>query len=156
DDVKSLETYSTVKRLLDFIDKLKPYALFMANLVEAKDENAVKDALENVILPVGSSSIKKNTDFNISVQSYLGGYYAFNASTSVGVASDRFGVTAPIGISLTPSFLSWKKGGAISLFVPLFDLGAIVDYKLKKDTTSATSGTTNAVTKSYSVKLGQI
>lgn len=149
----------TLKQLFDFVEKVKPYALFMANMIEAKDDKQVKAALENVILPVGSSSIKKITSCNVSVQSYLGAYWSTsNGSTSSQSAwSDKFGVTAPIGISFTPGFLSWQKGGSLSLFASLIDLGAIVDYKLKKDSTINNAGaTTSVVSKNYSVKLGQI
>lgn len=148
----ALDKKPALDTLINFVKKVKPYALFMANMVEAKDEAAVKAALENVILPVGSSSIKKNTLCNVSVQTYLGAYLSTTngSSSSVGAWSDKFGVTAPIGISFTPGFLSWKKAGSVSLFGALFDLGAIVDYKLKQDSASG------PVSKDYKVKLGNI
>lgn len=146
-------------KLLTFTQKVKPYALFMANMVEAKDEDQVKAALENVILPVGSSSIKKYTNCNISVQTYLGAFFSTSNGSNAagGTWSDKFGVTAPIGISWTPGGLSWGKGGAISLFGALFDLGAIVDYKLEKSP-DATSTDPNAtvINKNYKIELGQI
>ena len=156
--VKDLAQYRLLQNLLTFIDKLKPYALFMANIVQAKDENAVKAALDNVILPVGSSSIKKNTRCNISVQSYLGAFYASgnNPSSTIGTWSDKFGVIAPIGISWTPSWLSWRSRGCISVFGSLLDLGAIVDYKLSRDSTFNTADNATTVSKNYSVKLGQL
>ncbi len=147
------------KDLLTFIHRIKPYAIFMANVIEAENEAAVKAALENAILPVGSSSIKKNTLRNVSVQAYLGAYLSTsnNGTISTSPWTDKFGVIAPIGISFTPGFLSWQKKGSLSLFGALFDVGAIVDYKLKKDSVVSTSGTsTSVVTKDYSVELGQI
>jgi hypothetical protein len=151
---KKIDEFSAV------IDKIKPYGLFMGNMVEAKTSEDVKAALENVILPVGSSSIKKNSQFNISVQTYLGAYLNSGkilAEPNTTWAS-KFGVIAPIGISITPGFLSQKKYGSISFFGSLLDLGAIVDYKLKKDSTVTTSGADDkkVVSKDYSVKLGQI
>ena len=148
----ALDKKQALDTLINFVKKVKPYALFMANMVEAKDEAAVKAALENVILPVGSSSIKKNTLCNVSVQTYLGAYFSATngSSSSVGAWSDKFGVTAPIGVSFTPGFLSWKKAGSLSLFGALFDLGAIVDYKLKQDSA------TGPISKDYKVKLGNI
>jgi hypothetical protein len=148
-----------LENLIDFIDKVKPYALFMANMVEAKDEKEVKEALENVILPVGSSSIKKYTRHNLSVQTYLGAFYTPNpASNGInGTWSDKFGVIAPIGISWTPGFMSWGKGGSLSLFTSLFDIGAIVDYKLRKEPnpTAPASGD-SVINKDYKIELGQI
>lgn len=146
------EKNKALTALSSFIKKVKPYALFMANMVEAKTEAEVKAALENVILPVGSSSIKKNSLCNISVQTYLGAYLSTSNgnSSSVGTWSDKFGVTAPIGISFTPGFLSWKKAGAVSLFGSLLDIGAIVDYKLKQDDPNG------PVSKDYKIELGNI
>ena len=43
------------EKLLVFATKIKPYAFFIANLAEAKDEKDIKSALNNAILPVGSS-----------------------------------------------------------------------------------------------------
>jgi hypothetical protein len=155
----ALDKASALDGLEAFAEKVKPYALFIANVVEAQSASDVQAALENVILPVGSSSIKKNTKFNVSIQSYLGAFaVTSNVNSAVsGTWSDKFGVTAPIGISITPGFLSWRNGGAISLFGELFDLGAIVDYQLKSDSTVNSSGNTvPVVSKNYSIKLGQI
>jgi hypothetical protein len=155
-DVRTVMTHGILKKLLDFIEKVKPYALFMANMVEAKGEDEVKAALESVILPVGSSSVKKFAKCNISVQAYLGAFWApwNNAKSTSGAWADKFGVTAPIGISWTPGCLSLRNGGAISLFTSLFDIGAIVDYKLKKEP-DATNGS-DVVSKDYKIQLGNI
>jgi len=158
-EVQQVLQHRALEKLLDFIEKVKPYALFMANMVEAKDENAVKAALANVILPVGSSSIKKNTDCNLSVQSYLGAYLSTSSgsTSTMGTWSDKWGVNAPIGISWTPGFASKGKYGSLSLFGVIFDLGAIVDYKLRQDTVPGqTGGSGKVVTKDYSVQLGQL
>ncbi|MGN6339435.1 MAG: hypothetical protein ACTHML_00585 [Ginsengibacter sp.] len=147
-----------LNKLLAFVEKVKPYALFMANIVEAKDEKEVKAALENVILPVGSSSIKKYSAGNISVQTYLGAYLSFNNKNNINSTwSDKFGVIAPIGLSWTLGFTSFGKGGSISLFTSLFDLGAIVDYKLKQEPAPTnTNPDATVIKKDYEVKLGQI
>ncbi|SFN19636.1 hypothetical protein SAMN05428949_1871 [Chitinophaga sp. YR627] len=150
----------SLDELFTFIEKVKPYGLFMANIVESNDEEGIKAALDNVILPVGSSSIKKHSLSNFSIQTYLGAYYSFShekADLNQGAWHDKFGVTAPIGISYTPGFLSWEKYGAISLFASLIDLGAIVDYKLKQDSIpNNAGGNTAAIKKEYEIKLGQI
>jgi hypothetical protein len=158
---KKKDDKDSLKLLSTFVEKISPYALFMGNMIEAKTEDQIKAALENVILPVGSSTIKKYTrDWgNISVQSYLGAYYSLNSSNaSVQSAwTDKFGVIAPIGISWTPGCFSWKRSGSLSIFASLLDLGAIVDYKLKKDSTITDDGTKKeAVSKDYKIQLGQI
>jgi hypothetical protein len=154
-----MEKASALSELTSFIEKVKPYAFLMANIVEAKSSDDVKAALDNAILPVGSSSIKKHTNLNVSIQSYLGAFAVTShiSQTGDGLWSDRFGVTAPIGISITPDFASLGGGGSFSLFLSAFDLGAIVDYQLKSDTTISNTGTsTPTVSKNYSIKLGQI
>ena len=145
---------SVLGKFLTFLQKVKPYAVFVANMAEAKSADDVKAALENAVLPVGSSAVKKNTNCNIAIQAYLGGYLSTsNGNTSTtGSWSDKLGVTGPIGISWTPGFASWQKGGSLSLFAELFDIGAAIDYQLQRDTTAGT----NVVSKSYSIKLGQI
>lgn len=151
----TVKNNSNLKGLLKLVQKIKPYALFMANMIEAKDEKEVKAALDAVILPVGSSSIKKNSDFNFNFQSYLGARVSFtNAKkeTAENTWNDRFALSAPIGLSI--SYGLDNNWGALSLFVPIIDLGAIVDYKLKyknEDTPAE-----EVESKDYTVKLGQI
>jgi hypothetical protein len=154
----SLSKKGALEKLLLFANRVKPFALFMANVVEAESEDEIKTALEAVILPVGSSSIKKNSSGNISIQSYLGAYYAFGQEdTAPGVWSDPFGVSAPIGISWTPGFLSWQKGGSLSLFTSLLDIGAVVDYKLKAEPDPVSADPdAMIIVKDYSIELGQI
>lgn len=156
--IQTLVEHYSLKGLFNFINKVKPYALFMANMIEAKNDGEVKAALENVILPVGSSSVKKFTLCNISVQTYLGAYVSFAGKNNIsGSWSDNFGVIAPIGISFTPGFLSFGNGGSISPFVSLFDLAAIVDYKLQKEPDlNSTDPNATVIKKDYEVKLGQI
>ncbi|CAL1516748.1 hypothetical protein [Chitinophaga sp. MM2321] len=145
-----------LRRLNDFIVKTTRYGLFMANIVDAKKPEEVQAVLENVILPVGSSSIKKNTQFNISVQSYLGAYMRVGSESSTLNTSwtNKFGISAPVGIAVSHGF---SKYGSVSLFLPLFDIGAIVDYQLKKDSTVGVNGQDSSIIKKdYQIKLGQI
>ncbi len=150
-----------VDKLAKFSKKVEPYAMFMANVADAEKEEDIKSALDNAILPVGSSSIKKNSSFNVSIQSYLGAYYSLKNEKSnvIRAWSDEAGVYGPIGISVTPGFLSWGKGGSLSLFLSAFDLGAIIDYQLKQDSTvviNSENPTQKGYTKDYKVSLGQI
>lgn len=137
-------------KLAAFLEKVKPYALFIANVAEAETEDDIKKALENAILPVGSSLIKKHAVFNISVQSYLGARAnMFMESANTDNAWNKaWGVTAPIGVafSLGGRGNCFKKHPpSTSLFISVFDIGAIVDYKLTTDDKQ-----------DYQIKLGQI
>lgn len=164
ENIKQLVQYRGLEHLMVFLDKVKPYALFMANIVESDTEEEITAALNNVILPVGSSTIKKNTEGwlgNISIQSYLGAYWIpfkkSSNSTFPNSWDDKFGVIAPIGISWTPGFCSWRRGGALSVFATLIDLGAIVDYKLEKENRVSDNGSSEEViVKDYKIELGQI
>jgi hypothetical protein len=155
--VKFLVEHYKLVQLRDFLDRLKPYGLFMASLIDAQSPDDVKTALENAVLPVGSSSVKKNTSDNIAIQAYLGAFLS-RSNDGNSTWKSKFGVIAPIGIAYTPGFLSWKNYGAVSLFGALLDIGAIVDYDLKQDPKPESDGTaaSTSVSKDYKVKLGQI
>jgi hypothetical protein len=147
--------------LTSFVKKIKPYAMFIANVAEAQSENDIESALDNAILPVGSSSIKKNTGNNLCLQTYLGGYYSFHnfSPDAIRAWSDKVGVYGPVGLAYTPGLTSWGNLGSLSLFASAFDLGAIIDYKLKQDpsvTTSTNAADASSKTKAYSVNLNQL
>ncbi len=145
DDLKKVN-----KGFLDYIEKARPYALFMANMVSAQTDAEIKAALDNLILPVGSSSVKKYSGYNLAFQSYLGARVTTGGTRPIQSSwNDSFGVNAPIGIAVSTGF---GKNGSLSFFVPLIDLGAIVDYKLNTDTTA--EGET--IQKDYKIELGQI
>lgn len=144
------------KKLSLVIPKIAKYGTFMANVADAKTSEDVKAALDNAILPVGSSSIKKYARFNVSIQSYLGAFLRIGKKSSdPGYAwTDRWGVSAPIGISLSHGFNKW---GSLSLFASLIDLGAIVDYQLRVDSVINSNGDkVPAISKDYKIELGQI
>lgn len=160
DDVNDANVNIAFNEFSTFVSKAKPYVLFIGNVADAKSEEDIKAALNNAILPVGSSSIKKNSANNLSIQAYLGAYYSMHndRSDAVRAWSDKFGVYGPIGIAYTPGVFSFGKGGALSLFASVFDLGAIIDYKLKKDSviTSTDPASSSSASKQYTVNLGQI
>ncbi|MBL0741979.1 hypothetical protein [Chryseolinea lacunae] len=144
-------------KLTKVIPEISKYGRFIANVASAETPAEVEQIIEAAVLPVGSSSIKKNSEWNLAVQSYLGAYYlTSNRTTDVERAwSDKFGVIAPIGIGMSYGL---RKGGSFTLFASLLDLGAIVDYKLKYDSVPKTPSSAADVktSKSYEVKLGQI
>lgn len=148
----------SLSKLELFAKQVRPYALFMGNVIEAQTEEELAAVLDNAILPVGSSSIKKHAANDLAIQGYLGAYNAVGKqSAAEGTWSDRFGVTAPIGLAWTPGFLSWQNAGALSIFGSLLDIGAVVDYKLKTEPNNNTSDPNDEVIKKdYEIQLGQI
>jgi hypothetical protein len=105
------------------------YGTFIATVAEAKSAKDVKNAISAVALPVGSFSIKQHSDFNISLNGYVG--YAFDFASKF-----SSGIYAPVGVSFNWGVGPKKNGGAFTIFGSIFDVGAIVSYRLKDDTTS--------------------
>ena len=157
DQLSELKQYKSLYHWDHFGDKLSKiseYGLFMANMANAQSPQEVASILDNATLPVGSSSIKKNSISNVAIQSYLGPYVRFGEIDNTNAWTSRFGVTAPIGIAFSKGF---REKGSVSLFLSLLDLGAIVDYQLTAETITTPDGTdTTMIHKDYRVELGQI
>lgn len=110
------------------------YGTFMANVVDANDASEVKSAIETAALPVGSSSVKKLYRNNVAINAYLGAYMRTEKDFDVTRSWDqRFGFIAPIGISYTP--FSLNKGGSVSVFASILDVGALAQFRLSNDST---------------------
>jgi hypothetical protein len=117
--------------------KMYTYGRFIGSVAEAKDPEEVKVAISALIMPTGSSSIKKYQWNNLSINAYLGAsamLFSDNASTSK-TWTNTIGITAPIGLNW--AFGSMRKGGSLSLFASLLDIGAVVDYQLTDSTQSS-------------------
>ena len=93
-------------------------------------------------MPPGSSTIKRVSIFNVSLNAYTGLYggHEFIKGISDKQAINSYGVTAPIGFSL-----SWghnlfgfnsKHEWSTSLFISLIDLGAVAAYRFGDDSTA--------------------
>ncbi len=156
---KALLSYianSEFNKLVALNPKIITFGLFMAGMVAAETPEEVQLAIENAVLPAGSSSIKKKSEWNIAVQSYLGGFYQLKKASQENTSwNNEFGLHGPIGFSVSYGF---KKWGAISGFVSVFDLGAIIDYKLTKDSVITSNGASSGtvVKKEGKITLEQI
>jgi hypothetical protein len=111
------------------------YASFAASIVQAKSSTDIENAIETVALPAGSASIKKNTNFSIALNGYIGGaigeeYLAQKASSNWGTIS---GAYAPIGVTFSKRIYT----SSVSLFVQLIDLGAVASYRLSDPNTAS-------------------
>jgi hypothetical protein len=133
-----------------FKDNYIKYGTFMAGIIEADNSDEVKAAIEAAVLPVGSSSIKRETFSNISLNAYLG---PMAGSEYLG-ASDKWstvlGVTAPLGVAFNwGNYCNGKRnnppetklnckgnqkgGNAFTLFIPLIDVGSIATFRLNDE-----------------------
>jgi hypothetical protein len=139
-DVEEVKKHnlSANKNLVAIINFIKKYGNFMANVVKAKTSEEVAAAIESVALPVGSASIKRHSNWNISLNAYPG---LFLGSEKIKNVDENFkpntaGVSAPIGFAISKG-INWQKkcGWSTSLFVSIIDLGAPVSFRFKDDKT---------------------
>jgi hypothetical protein len=148
----------------DSIDKQKllKYGTFMASVVQAQNANDIENAISSIALPVGSSSIKRNTLQNWSINAFVGvsagGEYAYY--NKPGKWAWNTGLSAPIGIAWsrgcratinndkdkTAKFgknykykdgtkIKALRGSSASLFFSIIDVGAVCQFRLDNDST---------------------
>ncbi len=126
-----------------FID----YGQFIASIAVAKNSADVKAAINAFALPTGSSRIKKERRFTISLNAYVGVYHAWNKSyPGLSLPASEWGITAPLGVGFNfgiNKFL-FMKHFSLSAYGGIIDIGAIFTYKARGDTLQS------------SIELGQI
>lgn len=122
EELKKVE-YPTDKSVIVWLTK---YGGFIAAMLSAESSDEVAAVIETYALPSGSARIKRESYFNISVNSYLGLYGGWDKAHRWSP-----GVSAPVGVAL-----SWgtKKGGSFSIFPTLIDIGAVTAFRFKDDT----------------------
>jgi hypothetical protein len=105
---------------------------FVSQLATIESADDMEALLNSYALPIGSSSIKRHSSFNISVNSYVGltGGWETAYGTQKNQTKGNIGLSAPIGISAT------FCNGYFTPFVSFIDLGSIVNQRLNNDTTS--------------------
>ncbi len=108
------------------------YGTFMANVVDAERSEEVKAALKAAALPAGNSRIKREVNFNMSINSFFSLAYGNESleNEARGIQKNNgsfFGLSVPVGLSF-----SWatRKGDALGIFASLLDLGAITAFRL--------------------------
>jgi hypothetical protein len=156
DSILQTEKYQTVKGKINVSGDLEDttlvninfkrnflrYGTFFANVIKAENSDDVKKAIQSVALPPGSSSIKKTTNFNISLQAYTGfsgGREIANLKTpaSQGVFFNALSVYAPVGIAFSTGLKSHKNpankynAGSLTAMFSIIDVGAIFAYRFK-------------------------
>lgn len=108
------------------LSKVIKYVNLLAAISKAENSAVVEELLETYALPAGSSRVKKVTPFNIAVNGYVGGFFGRSGVSGTGF-SNRYGLTAPVGFSISTGF---NKAGSLSLFLGAFDIGGTIRYKL--------------------------
>jgi len=135
--------------------KVMRYGTFMANVVEAKDDEEVEKAIEAIALPPGSYTIKRESRFSVALNAYLG---VFSGEEYIKGVQDRkglnnIGVTAPVGVSFSWGnvFPKAMRPWSVGFSVPLLDLGAVASYRLGN-----TEDTENAAEVAPTIQLKHI
>lgn len=105
---------------------------FVAQLATIETAQDMEALLNAYALPIGSSSIKRHSSFNLSLNGYVGFTGGFETAygSEVNQTRKNIGLSAPIGISST--FMN----GKLTAFVSFIDLGSIVNQRLGNDINS--------------------
>ncbi|TND10262.1 MAG: hypothetical protein FD123_510 [Bacteroidetes bacterium] len=130
---------------------LSKYGTFMVTIINAQSSEEMVDALESAALPVGSYRIKRDSYFNLAINSYagfFGGYEKLIGNDSITKANSKgwhYGFTAPVGLAFSWGFKRpnqsttakplQKDGWSFSIFLPLIDVGAITSFRLQDGST---------------------
>ena len=140
---KQIDDLKDKQKLLDMLTK---YGNFVATVAKAQNSDDVQQAIEAIAMPSGSSSVKRNAIFNVALNAYIGPYFGKEKIQDFDKGyTNSIGLTAPVGVAL-----SWGnvfvKGGSLSVFVPLIDLGAIASYRLGNNTVTTGTDTLKTTT----------
>ncbi|OXG05100.1 pregnancy-associated plasma protein-A [Flavobacterium araucananum] len=108
--------------------------IIAAEIAADKDGTKIKAILHDYVEPIGTSTLKRISPFNISLNSYAGINFGYEDIEDPNAKDSWYGgVTAPIGISFSfkPSSV-----GSLSVFLEILDLGSLVNVRFKNDETT--------------------
>ncbi|MFT4154669.1 hypothetical protein [Parafilimonas sp.] len=146
--VKYLQIFTVIQSVPDSntttVEKILRYGNMMASIVKAESSQEAEAAIEAAVLPAGSSSVKKNTAWNFSLNAYIGWSFgrSVNSTDKIDGNNSKTGITAPVGFAVSKGLGHYKNGnpiGSISLYGTLIDVGAIAGYRLNDDSTALDS-----------------
>ena len=139
----------TIIDLKETSSKVLKYGTFMAAIVKADSSEQVAAIIEAMALPCGSSRIKRETKYNVSVNAYCGLFTGYEQIKNVDYKFklNSYGVTAPIGLSFSigkqiflplVSYLGEKdRHWSHTIFFSLVDIGALAAFRFEDDSTRA-------------------
>ncbi|MFZ4522110.1 MAG: hypothetical protein ACOYNC_10405 [Bacteroidales bacterium] len=114
----------------DLLQKLARYGAFISTVATAKTSDDVESAIESAALPSGSSRIKRETPFNVSLNAYTGLFVGYERITGMSQSKfelNNFGVAAPVGVAISTGAHHWSY----SAFISLIDIGAIASFRFQ-------------------------
>lgn len=123
------------------LERILRYGNVMAGIVKSETPEEAESAIEAAALPAGSSSIKKNSAWNFSLNAYIGGYYSnyTNDADKIDGSNSKIRVAAPVGFAFSKGLGHFNNGstiGSLSIFLNFIDVGAIAGYRLSGDSTA--------------------
>lgn len=104
----------------------------VGEITSADSDEEIANILNRYIFSSIDSYSKKEIPFSININSYLGYYYGKEAEKVTNQWTQNRGVIAPIGMEFSFGLKNW---GSLGIYVPLLDIGAIMDFKLNNDST---------------------
>ncbi len=129
----------------EVLAKLAKYGAFISSVATAKTSGEVSQAIEAAALPSGSSRIKRESAWNVSLNAYAGlflGYEHISGYEEGGFSVNTYGVAAPVGVAVSTgghSFLFlWPENEghwSYSLFASLIDVGALAAFRFEHSET---------------------
>ena len=106
---------------------------FITNVAAAESPEEVAKVIDDAALPVGSWRIKRDYTSHVSLNAYVGGFFAsetFDEEVDGDKDTTSVAITAPVGLNFSRAS---KKGSSHSIFIPIIDVGALVDYQFDND-----------------------
>ncbi|MDR0232635.1 MAG: hypothetical protein LBI82_11030 [Dysgonamonadaceae bacterium] len=101
---------------------------FLSQLATVQTSGEMENLLKAYALPIGSSSVKRKSSVNLSVNGYVGltgGWTRFDKMNESEWLN--YGLSAPVGLSLT---WSNSKKSNFTIFGSIIDVGSIVNQRL--------------------------
>lgn len=136
------QTNDDLEEVLHANTLILKYGSLAASIAKAETSDDVKNAIEAAALPAGSSRIKRETPFNVSLNAYPGLFVGYEKIVDVDnkFTLNSYGLTAPVGVAISTGsrkFLGMpcNKPGhwSYSAFVSFIDIGAVAAFRFQND-----------------------
>jgi hypothetical protein len=140
------------KRFLKFISYINKYGKAISNIANAQNSDELKIIIKNYVLPSGSYAIQRTSLSTFTIATHVGVNMGVEANGKWNHFAANIGLTVPIGFELTRGRKSDSKtkyqylddkgkmnyltGASRGLFLQVFDIAAVVNYRLTSDTGS--------------------
>ncbi|MDJ1505166.1 hypothetical protein [Xanthocytophaga agilis] len=148
-DTKGNPKEEKYEGLINVSKSFVKYGTLISTVANAQSSDEVKQALDASVLPVGSYSIKRKTNWSMSINSYVGAFWSYSNTAVSKDYLPSLGLSAPIGFNISKGFSKTGKGGGLSLNLHILDIGALVNYYLLK-------GDTASIPNDFKVRLSNI